>query len=191
MATATYNIEGALYWGNSTTPITHLSGGSGRGIALSNVQQLRVSFDPSGLPARVSLGLRDLDPTSLRLLARDLMGDTDTGVRGSGTSHKLPGQRARTFQFAVVPLTASLPMLYLPAGALEAGNDFRRWGLEEHEIVAVRSAIVAGTEWQWGRGNEAQQGEVAFRATCPPGQTTPPWVRDTAAVVASVYSLTA
>ena len=188
---STYNIEGVLYWGNATTPITHLSGASGRGIAIAHVQQKIVRLDTTVNPARVVLEIRDMDAANLRLIARDLMGESDTGVRGSGTSHKLPGQFARTCQFAVVPITTTLPMLYLPAAALEAGNDFRRWGFEAHEVQAIRADIVGGTEWAWGRGIEAQQGELVLRATCPRGQTTPPWVRDTAAVVASVYSLTA
>lgn len=186
MATAVYNIEGSIYWGT----ITNLSGDSGRGTLLSAVQDKLISFSPSN-PAVASFTLRDLDVTSLRLLLSDLMAVSDTGVSGSSSSVKKPGQAARTFQFAVVPITTTLPMLYFPCAAVTTGNQFRRWGLEPWEVRAVRAALDAPGEMFWGRAIEALDGRLTIAATCPPGQSTAPWMRDTAANVATAYSLTA
>ena len=187
-----YAIEGSVYWGNTTTPITNLSGGSGRGIALSNVIQKRVTLalearkrimrhglgedEVAGvnlghMPGRVTLELRDIAATTLRLLARDLMSDSDTGARSSGGNVRGRLLTSRTLQFAVVPILTTEHMLYLPAATLADGQDL---------------------SWLWGRDTEhSALQSLTLIATRPIGQTTPAWMKDTAANVATAYTLTA
>lgn len=187
-----YNIEGDLYWGNSTTPITHLSGESGRGILLANVPQRRAVLSiparrkilRNGLGedqieslnlghgmARITIPLRDVAASTLRLALRDMLSDSDTGVRSSGGNIGTRLRVAKTMQLAIIPLLNTEHMLYCPAAAIDDGQDL---------------------SFLWARdGEHTESQQIVLVPTRPFGQTTPAWMKDTPANVASVYSLTA
>jgi len=187
-----YSIEGDVYWGNTTTPITHLSGGSGRGISVANVparrvmlavqtrrRLARVGLDEDHVEglnlghgvARVTLSPRDVDPTTLRLIARELMSDSDTLIRSSGGNVHARLKTAKTMQFLVVTLSTSEHSLYLPAATLAPGQDLA---------------------WVWGRDlAHSDVQELVLVASRPQAQSTPAYTKGTAANIASIYSLTA
>lgn len=188
---AVYVIEGDIYYGNAATPITNLSGGSGRGVQIVNVPMQRVFFNDD-LPGVVTWEPRDVSATTLRAIAADLMGTSDTGLKSSGNaSAKLPFQFAYTIQFAVVPISSSEHMLYLPAAAARGGARLMRHGLEHDQIVALRmQQNNPELSFLWARDSEHLTGPITFAATRPPSQSTPAWMKDTPANVATAYSLT-
>ena len=189
-----YANEGDVYYGVTGSLITNLSGASGRGQAVANVRALAVGATHAargrlfrhGLeddqveairfgspPLRVTLEPRDNAVYTLRLMAFDLLGtvaQAGTGVRSTGGNVVTPLKSSRTFQFATVPVLSTERMLYMPAAVLAPGQDL---------------------SWLWARDGEHLDGvRLEIVSTRPDGQTTPAWMIDTPATVASAYTLT-